>query len=72
MNQIPQSPVALTFLLLPTMTKEDIQTELSEHIVNLPSDHVKQTTETIPVCIGVVYENILTATRTAAANAKTS
>ncbi len=54
MNQAPVvvargiTQAALTFLLLPTMSKED----LYESITNLPSGHIKQTTEAI-LCIGV-------------------
>jgi hypothetical protein len=42
-----QAPVAITFLQLHTMTKEEIQTELYERIANLPSAHAKQTPESV-------------------------
>ncbi len=62
---------AITFLLSPSMTKDDLQTELYGRIANLPSGPDKKATEAI-LCIGVAYENIRTTGRAAAANAKTT
>jgi hypothetical protein len=62
---------AITFLLSPSMTKDDLQTELYGRIANLPNGPDKQATEAF-LCIGVSYENIRTTGRVEAANAQTN
>jgi hypothetical protein len=42
-----QSHAALSFVMTPGMTKDEIQTQMYDRIANLPSEHAQQTTEAV-------------------------
>ena len=73
-----QAPVALTFLQLHTMTKEEIQTKLYERIASLPSGQAskKPSKQRRPSCASAsltkTFVPVRTTGRAAAAAAKTT